>query len=116
MRRLLVVFVALSLSGCVSLPSVLNPFSDDKVSVEVQAGKSNEKTTGVKVTTNTEAGNIIDDANIGIIEASNVSIDERVPFWIWLLMIIGWLLPNPQEIWKGLGNLFINIRKFIKSS
>lgn len=114
------VLLVLSLSGCVSLP---NPFSSDgALSVDVQAGKTNEKTTGVKaeefsvskVEETITADIIIEDTKVGTIEAKEVSIDERVPFWIWLLMIIGWLLPSPQEIWKGLGELMINIKRYIK--
>ena len=107
------------LSAC----SPLGMLTDNTIpDIEVQAGKTNEKTVGVKadeftvskVEETVTAETIVEDTKVGIIEAKEVSIDERVPFWIWLLMIIGWLLPSPQEIWKGLGSLFINIKKYIK--
>lgn len=110
----------MGLTGCMSF----NPFADDGgIKVEAQVGKTNEKVQGVKaeeftvskVEDTTTADTVIEDTKVGIIEAKEVAIDERVPFWIWLLMIIGWLLPSPQEIWKGLGNLFINIKKYLKS-
>lgn len=120
--RLLLVLplLTLLLTSCVSLP--FNPFSsDDGLSVEAQVGKTNEKVTGVKTDelvvgnkkTNT-AEFVVEDSKFGSITASSVTVDEQVPAWIWLLMILGWLLPSPSEIWKGLGNLMVNIKKFIK--
>ena len=118
MKRLVVLFIALSLSGCVSLP--FNPFSsDDGLSVEAQVGKTNEKVTGVKTDelvvgnkkTNT-AEYVVEDSKYGTIKATTVKVDEQVPAWIWLLMVLGWLLPSPQEIWKGLGTLMINIKRY----
>ena len=120
MKRLLVLFVALSLSSCMSIP--WNPFSDDGgIEVDAQIGKTNESTTGVKADEfivgskeTTIAETVIEDTKIGTITATEVSIDEAVPFWIWLIAILGWLLPSPREIWKGLGNLILNTKKFIK--
>ena len=118
--RLLLVLplLTLLLTSCVSLP---NPFSDDKLDIDTQIGKTNEKVTGVKADelvignkkTNT-AEYVVEDSKYGTIKATTVKVDEQVPAWIWLLMVLGWLLPSPSEIWKGLGNLFINIKKFIK--
>ena len=118
--RLLLVLplLALLLTSCVSLP---NPFSDDKLEVDTQIGKVNEKVTGVKsdelVIGNSEtttAEYVVEDSKYGTIRATTVEVDEQVPVWVWLLMIMGWLLPSPSEIWRGLGNLLINMKKFIK--
>lgn len=107
------------LSAC----SPLGMLTDNTIpDIEVQAGKTNEKTVGVKadeftvskVEETVTAETIVEDTEIGTIEAEEVSIDERVPFWIWLLAILGWVLPSPAEIYRGLGNLLINIKKFIK--
>ena len=118
--RLLLVLplLTLLLTSCVSLP---NPFSDDKLDIDTQIGKTNEKVTGVKADelvignkkTNT-AEYVVEDSKYGTIKATEVNVDEQVPAWIWLLAILGWLLPSPQEIWKGLGKLMINLKKFIK--
>ena len=118
--RLLLVLplLTLLLTSCVSLP---NPFSDDKLDIDTQIGKTNEKVTGVKADelvignkkTNT-AEYVVEDSKYGTIKATEVNVDEQVPAWIWLLAILGWLLPSPSEIWKGLGTLMINIKKFIK--
>jgi len=120
--RLLLVLPLLTvlLTSCVSLP--FNPFSDDGgIEVDSQIGKTNEKVTGVKTDelvignkkTNT-AEYVVEDSKYGTIRASEVNVDEQVPAWIWLLAILGWLLPSPSEIWKGLGNLMVSIKKYIK--
>ena len=112
--------LALLLTSCVSLP--LNPFSDDgKLEVDTQIGKVNEKVTGVKsdelVIGNSEtttAEYVVEDSKYGTIRATTVEVDEQVPVWVWLLMILGWLLPSPTEIYKGLGNLMVGIKKYIR--
>ena len=120
--RLLLVLPLLTvlLTSCVSLP--FNPFSDDGgIEVDSQIGKTNEKVTGVKTDelvignkkTNT-AEYVVEDSKYGTIRASEVNVDEQVPAWIWLLAILGWLLPSPSEIWKGLGALMINIKRYIR--
>ena len=110
--------LALLLTSCVSLP---NPFSDDKLEVDTQIGKVNEKVTGVKsdelVIGNSEtttAEYVVEDSKYGTIRATTVEVDEQVPVWVWLLMILGWLLPSPTEIYKGLGNLMVGIKKYIR--
>jgi len=121
MKRIAIIIISLSLTGCASLPSFLNPFSSDEgVSVEAQVGKTNEKVTGIKSEGDTVVGMkktntaeyVVEDSKYGSIKATNVNVDEQVPVWIWLLMVLGWLLPSPQEIWKGLGTLMINIKKY----
>jgi hypothetical protein len=28
------------------------------------------------------------------------------PVWVWLLLVLGWLLPSPGEIWRGIVSAF----------
>jgi hypothetical protein len=107
----------ISLSGCVSL----NPFaSDGGIEVDAQIGKTNEKVTGVKadefslVNKTNNAETVVEDSKIGTITATAVNITEQVPFWIWFIAILGWLLPSPTDIYIGLGKLLINIKRYIK--
>ena len=116
MKQLTLLFVALSLSSC-----MLNPFSSDGISVDAQVGKTNEKVTGVKakefslVKKETTAEFVVEDAKFGnITSKGNITIDEQVPIWIWLLALLGWVLPSPIEIWRGLGKMMINLKHFIK--
>ena len=112
-----IVLLMISLSGCISL----NPFSDDGgIKVDAQIGKTNEKVTGVKadefslVNKTNNAETVVEDSKIGTITATAVNITEQVPFWIWFIAILGWLLPSPTDIYIGLGKLLINIKRYIK--
>ena len=99
---------------------ILGGLVSDTPSIEAQVGKTNEKTVGIKaeeIALNKEtrtAEHIVEDSKIGTITGGTITIDEGVPVWVWLLLILGWILPSPAEIYRGLGNLFINIKKFIK--
>jgi len=122
MRLLLALPLIITLSACSPFGMITGMFSTTP-DVDVQVGKTNEKVTGIntdefaisKIEDNTKAEEVnrAEDSVVGNVKG-DVSIDERVPFWIWLLMIMGWLLPSPSEIYKGLGQLFINIKRFIK--
>lgn len=116
------ILLVLSLSACSPL-GTLTGFFTDTPSIEAQIGKTNEKVTGVKaeeftvskVTDTKTAEHIVEDSKIGTITATgDVTIDESVPWYYWVLLILGWMLPSPAEIYKGIGNLLINIKKFIK--
>ena len=92
----------------------------DTPSIEAQVGKTNEKTVGIKaeeIALNKEtrtAEHIVEDSKIGTITGGTITIDESIPWYYWVLLVMGWMLPSPGEIYRGLGNLFINIKKFIK--
>ena len=91
----------LLLAGCLGNPlSLLSGGGGPNVAANVQAGQENNQT-GAQV------GDIIkaDTVNTGItpsgsIEALNVT-NEDIPMWVVLLLILGWVLPSPQEIWRG---------------
>ncbi len=123
MRLLLALPLIITLSACSPFGMITGMFSSTP-DVDVQVGKTNEKVTGIntdefaisKIEDNTKAEEVnrAEDSVVGNVKG-DVSIDERVPFWIWFVAILGWLLPSPSEIYKGLGQLLINTKKFIKS-
>ena len=122
MKLLASLLLVLTLSACSPFGMITGMFSSTP-DVDVQVGKTNEKVTGIntdefaisKIEDNTKAEEVnrAEDAIVGNVKG-DVSIDERVPFWIWFVAILGWLLPSPIEIYKGLGKLFINIKRYIK--
>ena len=122
MKLLAALLLVLTLSACSPFGMITGMFSSTP-DVDVQVGKTNEKVTGIntdefaisKIEDNTKAEEVnkAEDAVVGNVKG-DVSIDERVPFWIWFVAILGWLLPSPIEIYKGLGKLFINIKRYIK--
>ena len=38
-------------------------------------------------------------------EKSTVNINSEVPVWVWFMMILGWMLPDPGRIWTMLKEL-----------
>jgi len=122
MKLLVASLLVLTLSACSPFGMITGMFKSTP-DIDVQVGKSNEKVTGIntdefaisKIEDNTKAEEVnkAEDAVVGNVKG-DVSIDERVPFWIWFVAILGWLLPSPIEIYKGLGKLFINIKRYIK--
>ena len=102
MKLLASLSLILLLSGCLGGPLSLlsGGGGGPNVAANVQAGKENNQT-GVQV------GDIIkaDTVNTGVtpsgaIDSLNV-MNQDIPMWVILLLILGWVLPSPQEIWRG---------------
>ena len=101
MRLAVLIALTLFLGGCLNPLSLLGGGGGPNVAANVQAGAENNQT-GAQV------GDIIkaETVNTGVtpsgsIEALNVT-NEDIPMWVVLLLILGWVLPSPQEIWRGL--------------
>lgn len=100
MRLAVLIALTLFLGGCLNPLSLLGGGGGPNVAANVQAGAENNQT-GAQV------GDIIkaETVNTGVtpsgsIEALNVT-NEDIPMWVVLLLILGWVLPSPQEIWRG---------------
>lgn len=83
------VLLALFLTGCSTL-GMLKP-GGPAVNANAQIGAENTQQV-VASQENTE------------ISAASVVQNEiqDIPPWVMLLLILGWVLPSPSEIWKGL--------------
>lgn len=112
--RLLLLPLAFSglviLAGCGVNPLSLLTGGGPNVAANTQIGKENSQAV-VSQTSRTEvkAG---DNADIKTV-SSKVSTDSvekitinEVPPWVVLLLILGWLLPSPNEIARWITNLF----------
>ena len=100
MKIVILLLLSLSLGGCLNPMSLLTGGGGPNVAANVQAGAENNQT-GAQV------GDIIkaDTVNTGVtpsgsIESLNVT-NEDIPMWVVLLLILGWVLPSPQEMWRG---------------
>jgi hypothetical protein len=77
------------------------------VAANIQAGKTNSQTIGTtkNVEQRTESGDIKSvEAKVSAESVDEVTVNEVQP-WVILLLILGWLLPSPNEI----GRWFTNI-------
>ena len=99
MRLLILLLLSLSLGGCLNPMSLLTG-GGPNVAANVQAGAENNQT-GAQV------GDIIkaDTVNSGVAPSGPVDkltvMNQDIPMWVILLLILGWVLPSPQEIWRG---------------
>ena len=110
-----IILVALSISilaGCSALSALIPGMGGGtNVAANTQIGKENNQT-GVQVGDVKE--NKVEAQQIGklsqadtAIEAANVTINSLPP-WVLLLIVLGWILPSPMEIYRGLINAIKN--------
>lgn len=107
---------AILLVGCTALAPIASKLlgsADDGISVDAQVGdrenegalgESVQKGTGdieVKDKAKVTVNNTQQTADAKIETADNVTV-QNIPPWVFLLAILGWLLPTPQAMWKGL--------------
>ena len=98
-RFLTCLTLVLLLSGCLNPLSLLGG-GGPNVSANVQAGAENNQT-GAQVGDITKAENVYSGvAPSGSVGSLNIS-NQDIPIWVILLLILGWVLPSPQEIWRG---------------
>ena len=98
-RILLILALSMSLTGCYgTIASMLLPSDDSGLEVNAQAGKQNnqEKTTGASF-----KDDVISGENVSVVKNLN-----GVPPWVWLMAILGWVLPSPFEISRGIVKIF----------
>jgi len=142
-KVLAAILITLSLTGCSALSTLIPGMGGGtNVAANTQMGKENNQT-GVQVgdvkenkveaqeigkLVQSEKTSSVDAKEIGkvsqaetAIEAANVSI-QNMPPWVVLLIILGWILPSPMEIYRGtiaaitgtIGYIFNGIKELVK--
>ena len=108
-----ILILALLLSGCSSLSPLGFLGSGVNTAANTQVGKTNTQTIG---TTN----NVEQRLEVGVAERINQANDNNkvkadtvetvvvneVPVWVILLLLLGWLLPSPNEMGRWLRSPF----------
>lgn len=127
--RLFVLLLTLGLmTGCETMTKIgakaLGAASDDGISLDAQIGdKHTEVQTDVGSTKAT--GNIAakDNAKVQVrnektdarVDQANVVKVQNIPPWVFLLALLGWILPTPQTVVQFLINLFKRNKTNVKS-
>jgi hypothetical protein len=111
---LLSICAIISLQGCTALglaKAVLPSKSGTNVNANAQVGKENtQQVVANQENTKIEAENVSvskkdNDSSITSEKVESlVQNNTNVPMWYLLLLVLGWLLPSPQEIWAGFVN------------
>lgn len=113
---LLVLIGSLSLAGCSKGPFSLLTGGGPNVAANTQVGKTNNQTIGtsqnvapsVSVRPKANVRDINQPTNNNKVQADEVKtvVVNEVPFWVLILLVLGWLLPSPNEIGRGIYKLF----------
>ena len=103
--KVLALILVLLLAGCGGPLSFLTG-GGPNLAANVQAGKENTQQV-VGNQTSTEAGRDIVQQDTPVI-ADNIEevTIQQTPLWMMLLLILGWLLPSPNEISRSVRGLF----------
>lgn len=97
---LILAFLLATVSGCSSLGSL----GLAAVSGAASGGIDTELVVGTKeeaINTHLEIG-----TSANRYEAQSIGVIEQIPPLFMLLLILGWLMPSPHEIWRGICNVF----------
>jgi len=104
----------LLLQGCAALgiaKAIIPSKSGTNVNANAQVGKENtQQVVGQQDNTKIEGENVNvsqkeNDSSINTSKVDSlIQNNTNVPMWYLLLLVLGWLLPSPQEIWAGLVN------------
>jgi hypothetical protein len=98
--------ILLLLAGCGSSPLNLLTGGGPKIAANVQAGKENTQQ-AVANQTRTEAGrDVVQQSSPVIAEQIKEVNIQQTPLWMLILLILGWLLPSPNEIARWIRGLF----------
>jgi len=103
--HLLILVALLALTACGGPLSLLTG-GGPNVAANVQAGKENtQQLVGNQI--NTEAGRDIVQQTSPITSDNIEEVTiQQTPLWMMLLLILGWLLPSPNEISRFIRGLF----------
>lgn len=105
MMKALAILLLISLAGCGGPLGILTG-GGPNVAANVQAGKENVQQAVLKQD-RIEAGRDVvqqtSPVTAGTIEKVNV---QQTPIWMILLLILGWLLPSPNEIVMSIRGIF----------
>ena len=98
--------IVLLLAGCGSSPLNLLTGGGTNVAANTQIGKENTQQ-AVAQQTKTEAGrDVIQQTSPVIAEQIKEVNIQQTPLWMLILLILGWLLPSPNEIARWIRGLF----------
>lgn len=97
--RLIPLLFVVFLSACTPLDLLT---SGPNVAANIQAGKEN---TQQVVANQTEVGRDLKQGSVEAQSIENVTV-QQTPIWMILLLVLGWLLPSPNEIARSIRGLF----------
>lgn len=100
-----IVALFILLAGCSGIPSFLTG-GGPNIAANVQAGKENTQQ-AVANQTRKEAGRDIVEQQTPVVAENIKEVNiQQTPIWMIILLVLGWLLPSPNEIARWIRGLF----------
>lgn len=104
--KYLALIVLLALAGCSKGPLSFLTGGGPNVAANVQAGKENTQQV-VANQVKTEAGrDVVQQTSPVIAENIKEVTIQQTPLWMLVLLVLGWLMPSPNEIARSIRGLF----------
>lgn len=77
------------------------------VAANTQIGRENNQSV-LTSNSGTEAGRDVIQKEVEAGQVETVTINnEKIPVWVIIALVLGWLAPSPSEIGRGIGKLFV---------
>lgn len=103
--KLLALALVVLLAGCVN-PLAMLTGGKPSVAANVQAGKENTQQV-VANQVKTEAGrDVVQQSSPVVAENIKEVTIQQTPLWMLVLLVLGWLMPSPNEIARSIRGLF----------
>jgi hypothetical protein len=104
--RLVALALVLFLSACGGNPLSLLTGGGPNVASNAQVGKENTQQV-VANQTKTEAGrDVVQQSSPVVAENIKEVTIQQTPMWMLVLLVLGWLMPSPNEIARSIRGLF----------
>ena len=107
-KQVLLVCLLIALTGCGKLPLGMLGGGGPNVAANTQIGRENVQQ-AVAQQTRTSAGRdiITTQREVEAQQVETVTINnDRLPIWLIVALVLGWLAPSPNEIGRGVRGLF----------
>ena len=108
--RLFLLVSLLMLASCGASPLSLLTGGGPNVAADVQVGKENtQQVVASQVTTQTDnkAGRDVFQQSTPVVAENIKEVTvQQTPLWMIILLVLGWLLPSPNEISRWIRSLF----------
>jgi hypothetical protein len=112
-RPLIGLLMLLMVTGCSSIPSFLMPSSKGVSVTPIGTQVAREATQqAVGNQSNQEAGRdvVITETELEA-TGETVNIDQSIPPWVLIALVLGWLAPSPSEIGRGFMSMLASLRR-----
>ena len=111
-RPLIGLLMLLFVTGCSSIPSFLMPSSKGVSVTPIGTQVAREATQqAVGNQSNQDAGRdvVITETELEA-TGETVNIDQSIPPWVLIALVLGWLAPSPSEMGRGLMSMLVSLR------